>query len=88
MRHAIVGGPRARVVIVGAGFGGLECARTLNRTAADVLLLDRRGYHLFTPLLYQVATAPAEPERDRLPAALDVQEVPERSRLDHHGDRR
>src|SRR5262249_20544150 len=50
-------GTRARVVILGAGFGGLACARKLNRTALDVLLLDRRGYHLFTPLLYQVATA-------------------------------
>jgi len=54
-------GTRARVVIVGAGFGGLACARKLNRTAADVLLLDPRGYHLFTPLLYQVATALLNP---------------------------
>ena len=67
MRHAIVGGPRARVVIVGAGFGGLECARTLNRTAADVLLLDRGGYHLFTPLLYQVATALLNPSEIAYP---------------------
>src|SRR5262249_22196110 len=41
-------GARPRVVIVGAGFGGLECARRLNRAAADVLLMDRGGYHLFT----------------------------------------
>lgn len=54
-------GTRARVVIVGAGFGGLACARKLNRTALDVLLLDTRGYHLFTPLLYQVATALLNP---------------------------
>src|SRR5436305_1625 len=54
-------GTRARVVIVGAGFGGLVCARKLNRTAVDVLLVDRRGYHLFTPLLYQVATALLNP---------------------------
>jgi NADH dehydrogenase len=54
-------GTRARVVIVGAGFGGLECARKLNRAPADVLLLDRTGYHLFTPLLYQVATALLNP---------------------------
>jgi NADH:quinone reductase (non-electrogenic) len=52
---------RARVVIVGAGFGGLECARELDRAAVDVLLLDRSGYHLFTPLLYQVATALLDP---------------------------
>jgi NADH dehydrogenase len=49
------------VVIVGAGFGGLGCARRLNRSEADVLLLDRGGYHLFTPLLYQVATALLNP---------------------------
>jgi NADH dehydrogenase len=50
-----------RVVIVGAGFGGLVCARKLNGTAVDVELLDRSGFHLFTPLLYQVATALLNP---------------------------
>jgi NADH dehydrogenase len=45
------------VVIVGAGFGGLTCARKLNGRAVDVLLIDERNFHLFTPLLYQVATA-------------------------------
>jgi NADH dehydrogenase len=54
-------GTRARVVIVGSGFGGLVCARKLDRTAVDVLLVDRRGYHLFSPLLYQVATALLNP---------------------------
>jgi NADH dehydrogenase len=49
--------PHPRVVIVGAGFGGLACARKLNGRAVDVLLIDERNYHLFTPLLYQVATA-------------------------------
>jgi len=58
---------RARVVIVGAGFGGLECARRLNRAAVDVLLLDRGGYHLFTPLLYQVATALLNPSEVAYP---------------------
>jgi NADH:ubiquinone reductase (H+-translocating) len=53
--------PRSRVLIVGSGFGGLTCARALDRTAVDVLLLDRTGYHLFTPLLYQVATALLNP---------------------------
>src|ERR1700756_2151977 len=60
-------GPRARVVIVGAGFGGLECARELNRAPMDVLLLDRSGYHLFTPLLYQVATALLNPSEIAYP---------------------
>jgi NADH:ubiquinone reductase (H+-translocating) len=50
-----------RVVIVGGGFGGLACARALNRKPVDVLLLDRHNYHLFTPLLYQVATSLLNP---------------------------
>jgi NADH dehydrogenase len=50
------------VVIVGAGFGGLGCARELDGNAAvEVLLLDRHNYHLFTPLLYQVATSLLNP---------------------------
>jgi NADH dehydrogenase len=50
------------VVIVGAGFGGLRAARALARAPVKVILLDRRNYHLFQPLLYQVATAGLEPE--------------------------
>jgi NADH dehydrogenase len=46
-----------RVVIVGAGFGGLHCARRLAGKPVEVLVLDRRNYHLFTPLLYQVASS-------------------------------
>ncbi|QUS37039.1 NAD(P)/FAD-dependent oxidoreductase [Falsirhodobacter algicola] len=52
---------RPRVVIVGAGFGGLACARALGGSEADVLVLDRRNHSLFTPLLYQVATAALSP---------------------------
>jgi len=54
-------GGRHRVVIVGGGFGGLACARALDGEPVDVLLLDRHNYHLFTPLLYQVATALLNP---------------------------
>ncbi|MBA3728947.1 MAG: FAD-dependent oxidoreductase, partial [Actinobacteria bacterium] len=50
-----------RVVIVGGGFGGLSCARSLDGKPVDVLLLDQRNYHLFTPLLYQVATSLLNP---------------------------
>src|SRR5213594_4046422 len=52
---------RPRVVIAGAGFGGLTCARGLKRAPVDVLLVDRNNYHLFTPLLYQVASALLDP---------------------------
>ncbi|MDX1647940.1 MAG: NAD(P)/FAD-dependent oxidoreductase [Longimicrobiales bacterium] len=52
---------RPRVVIVGAGFAGLEVARKLDGSECDVLLLDRRNHHLFQPLLYQVATAALSP---------------------------
>jgi NADH:quinone reductase (non-electrogenic) len=52
-----------RVVIVGAGFGGLRAARALRRAAVEVVLVDRNNYHLFQPLLYQVATAGLEPEQ-------------------------
>jgi len=46
-----------RVVIVGAGFGGLECALRLKGAPVQITLVDRRNHHLFQPLLYQVATA-------------------------------
>jgi NADH:ubiquinone reductase (H+-translocating) len=50
-----------RVVIVGAGFGGLNCARALAGKPVDVLLIDRQNYHLFTPLVYQVASSLLNP---------------------------
>jgi NADH dehydrogenase len=48
---------KARVVIVGGGFGGLYAARALRRADVDLVVLDRTNHHLFQPLLYQVATA-------------------------------
>ena len=50
-----------RVVIVGAGFGGLWAAKTLANGPAEVAVIDRENYHLFQPLLYQVATAGLSP---------------------------
>lgn len=50
-----------KVVIVGAGFAGLQCAQRLSGTPVDVLLVDRHNYHLFTPLLYQVASSLLNP---------------------------
>src|SRR5213595_3500843 len=65
--HTAAAEPRASrrptVVIVGAGFGGLRAARALRKAPVDVVLLDRHNYHLFQPLLYQVATAGLEPEQ-------------------------
>src|SRR5258708_17749299 len=52
---------RHRVVIIGGGFGGLRAARALKSAPADVTLIDRRNYHLFQPLLYQVATGSLSP---------------------------
>lgn len=51
-----------RVVILGMGFGGVRAARALAGKGLDVLIIDRRNYHLFQPLLYQVATSSLEEE--------------------------
>lgn len=48
---------RPQVVIVGAGFGGMEAARALSRAPVDITIIDRHNHHTFQPLLYQVATA-------------------------------
>ena len=52
---------RPRVVIIGAGFGGLSAAKALRRAPVEVTIVDRHNYHLFQPLLYQVATASLSP---------------------------
>ena len=51
-----------RVVVLGAGFGGLQVCKRLNKKKFQVVLLDRHNYHTFQPLLYQVATAGLEPD--------------------------
>ena len=50
-----------QVVIIGGGFGGLNAARALRRAPVEVVLIDRRNFHLFQPLLYQVATGGLSP---------------------------
>ncbi|UEO00676.1 FAD-dependent oxidoreductase [Acidiferrobacter thiooxydans] len=60
-QQAVVPEGAPRVVIVGAGFGGLACASRLTRVPLQVTLIDRHNYHLFQPLLYQVATASLSP---------------------------
>ena len=52
---------KPRVVVVGAGFGGLEAARALAKLPIRVILIDRKNHHTFQPLLYQVATAGISP---------------------------
>jgi NADH dehydrogenase len=52
---------RPHVVIIGGGFGGLSAAQALKRAPVDVTLIDRRNFHLFQPLLYQVATGSLSP---------------------------
>src|ERR1700743_3343284 len=61
MLQSQTGISRPRVVIVGAGFGGLEAARLLSRAKLDITLIDRRNFQLSQPLLYQVATAALSP---------------------------
>src|ERR1700722_2316247 len=68
-RHGVGGLPGLpRVVIVGAGFGGLRCAQGLRDASVAVTLIDRTNYHLFQPLLYQVATAGLSPGDIATPA--------------------
>ena len=54
-------GATHRVVIIGGGFGGLLCAKGLKKASVEITLLDRRNFHLFQPLLYQVATGGLSP---------------------------
>ncbi|TIP09252.1 NAD(P)/FAD-dependent oxidoreductase [Mesorhizobium sp.] len=58
---------RPRVVIIGAGFGGINAAIGLKNADVDVTVIDRRNYHMFQPLLYQVATAGLSPAQIAMP---------------------
>jgi NADH dehydrogenase len=52
---------KSKVIIIGGGFGGMFAAQALKSAPVDVTLIDRRNYHLFQPLLYQVATGSLSP---------------------------
>lgn len=56
-----------RVVIVGAGFAGLELAKTLSSSSFQIVIIDKNNYHQFQPLLYQVATSGLEPSSVSFP---------------------
>src|SRR6201981_3948221 len=56
-----------RIIIVGAGFGGLAAGKALKNTPAEILLIDRTNHHLFQPLLYQVATSVLTPNQIATP---------------------
>jgi glycine/D-amino acid oxidase-like deaminating enzyme len=60
---------KPRVVIIGAGFGGLAVARGLAHSGATVTIVDRQNHHVFQPLLYQVATAGLSPADIAAPCA-------------------
>lgn len=74
-------GDRPRVVVVGAGFGGLQAVRTLAGAPADVVLLDRNNYHTFLPLLYQVAAAELEATDISYPVRTILRKLPNASFL-------
>lgn len=56
-----------KIVIIGGGFGGLAVAKRLRHVQSDITLIDRRNFHLFQPLLYQVATGGLSPANISVP---------------------
>lgn len=66
------------IVIIGAGFGGLQAAKSLTCSGTDILLIDRNNYHTFVPLLYQVATGQLEPEHIAYPVRTILRRSPGR----------
>ena len=65
-----------RVVIIGGGFGGLYAARSLRKTAVSIVLIDKRNFHLFQPLLYQVATGALSPANIAAPLRAILKNQP------------
>lgn len=75
-RDGAAGGGRTRVVIVGAGFGGLEAARRLADHPVEITVLDKNNYHGFWPLLYQVATAELDASHIAQPVRQLIRDKP------------
>src|SRR3712207_3667603 len=67
---------KAHVVVIGAGFGGLEAVKALGNEPVRVTVIDRTNYHLFQPLLYQVATAALSPADIAAPIRAVVTRCP------------
>src|SRR5213595_517296 len=67
---------RHKVVIIGGGFGGLTAAQALRHADVDVTLVDRRNFHLFQPLLYQVATGGLSPANIASPLRAVLRDQP------------
>src|SRR5215203_3086835 len=65
-----------RVLIIGAGFGGLKAAQVLANKAVQVTLIDKNNYHTFTPLLYQVATCGLDASAVAYPVRSIFRDVP------------
>ena len=76
---------RPHVVIVGAGFGGLAATRALRHVDVDVTIVDRNNYHLFQPLLYQVASGLLDPSAIASPVRTIVRRSPQRRRASRRG---
>jgi len=68
---------KKRVVIVGGGFAGIACAKSLKKSGLQVVLIDRHNYHTFQPLLYQVATGGLEPDSISFPLRKLIQDYPD-----------
>ncbi|MGH8306897.1 MAG: NAD(P)/FAD-dependent oxidoreductase [Gammaproteobacteria bacterium] len=66
-QQQVTGQNPPHIVILGAGFGGLSCAKALRRAHARITIIDQRNFHLFQPLLYQVATAALSPADIAMP---------------------
>jgi len=73
---------RAKVVIIGAGFGGIEAAKALHRSPVEVTMVDRQNHHCFQPLLYQVATAATFSGRRSMADPLHSPQAKERDGAD------
>ena len=78
---------RHKVVIVGGGFGGLTRRKALQGADVDVTLIDRRNFHLFQPLLYQVATGGLSPANIAAPLRSVLRKQQNTPRPARRGDR-